>query len=78
MLLVACSAAGRLEPRGKGRGVSGVARRAAGILGGLGELKDEQDKEEAWLEIDVKILGKSWENHGRIIWKLMGFFYMEP
>ena len=48
MLLVALSAARPSVNLPSGRGKTGIARRASGIVGGLDALKKEQEEDEAW------------------------------
>ena len=60
MLLVALSAARPSVNLPSGRGKTGIARRASGIVGGLDALKKEQEEDEAWQPVKwVKSSGKN-------------------
>jgi hypothetical protein len=60
MLLVALSAARPTVNLPSGRGKTGIARRASGMLGGLDALKKEQEEDEAWQPVKwVKSSGKN-------------------
>ena len=52
MLLVALSAARPSVKLPSGRGKTGIARRASGMLGGLDALKKEQEEDEAWQPVN--------------------------